>query len=326
MEKKELRIVFMGTPDFAVASLEAIVDNGYNVVGVITSPDREAGRGKKIKFSAVKEFAIDHNLTILQPEKLKNDGFLKQLKSLDANLQVVVAFRMLPEIVWELPELGTFNLHASLLPQYRGAAPINHALINGEVQTGLTTFYLDKEIDTGSIIDQVQVNIQGDDNFETLHDKMMEEGANLVIETIEKIRQETITPVDQLNLIKPGEELKEAPKIYKEFCQIDWNKSAKEINDFIRGLSPYPVSFSYLETADEEKLLTKIYKSNFEITDHKYQSGKVISDGKTFIKVTTKDGYLRILELQLPGKKRLLTEDFLRGFHHKMVFFHRKEA
>jgi methionyl-tRNA formyltransferase len=321
MERKDVRIVFMGTPDFAVASLSAIVESGYTVAGVITAPDKEAGRGKKIRLSAVKEFAMEHNLPVLQPDKLKNEDFLQQLKDLKANLQVVVAFRMLPEVVWDIPELGTFNLHASLLPQYRGAAPINHAIIHGEITTGLTTFFLDKEIDTGKIIDQVEIAIDKKDNFETLHDRMMEAGASLVVQTIEKIRLGKVEAVDQSKLIKTGEVLYPAPKIFKEFCQINWDKSSIEIYNFIRGLSPYPVAYSFMDTSGEEKLLTKIYAADFKLIDHRNQPGKILSDGKTYLKVATKDGYIQILELQMPGKKRLATADFLRGFHQDMIAF-----
>jgi methionyl-tRNA formyltransferase len=321
MEKEELRIVFMGTPDFAVASLSAIVESGYTVVGVITAPDKEAGRGNKISFSAVKEFALAHKLQVLQPQKLKNENFLRQLKNLEANLQVVVAFRMLPEVVWDMPELGTFNLHASLLPQYRGAAPINHVLIRGEKTTGLTTFFLDKEIDTGLIIDQVEIAIDEKDNFETLHDRMMEAGAQLVVETIEKIRLGKVEAVEQSKFIKKNEVLYTAPKIFKEFCHINWALSSREVYDFIRGLSPYPVAYSFMKTAGEEKLLTKIYAADFELVGHGNQPGKIISDGKAYIKVATKDGYIQILELQIPGKKRLTTAEFLRGFHQDMIVF-----
>jgi methionyl-tRNA formyltransferase len=321
MEKHELRIVFMGTPDFAVASLSALVENGYPVVAVITAPDKEAGRGKQIRFSAVKEFALEHKLPVLQPEKLKNEHFLQQLKDLKANLQVVVAFRMLPEVVWDMPELGTFNLHASQLPQYRGAAPINHAIIRGERVTGLTTFFLDKEIDTGRIIDQVEIDIHEEDNFETLHDRMMEAGAMLVVETIEKIRKGKVEAVDQSKLIQPREVLHTAPKIFKEFCHINWAMSSKEIYDFIRGLSPHPVAYSFMETSGEKKLLTKIYNADFEETTHHLKPGKILSDQKTYIKVATKDGYIQILELQIPGKKRLSTDAFLRGFQENLVLF-----
>jgi len=321
MEKQALRIVFMGTPDFAVASLKAIVEDGYKVVGVITAPDKEAGRGKKIRYSAVKKYALSKDLLLLQPEKLKNEVFLHQLKELNANLQVVVAFRMLPMVVWDMPEFGTFNLHASLLPKYRGAAPINHAIINGEELTGLTTFFLDKEIDTGRIIDQVQIPIDTKDNFETLHDRMMKAGAKLVIETIEKIRKGVADPISQSELHKIDETLPAAPKIFKPFCQINWYKNSKEVYDFIRGLSPYPVAYSYMETSSEEKILTKIYSADYELAGHSDQPGNIFSDGKNYIKVAAKDGYIHILELQIPGKKRLSTDEFLRGFHEDMILF-----
>jgi len=321
MEKRELRIVFMGTPEFAVASLKAIVENEYQVVGVITAPDKEAGRGKKIRYSAVKEFALEKNLPLLQPEKLKNEDFLEQLRSLQANLQVVVAFRMLPELVWSMPEWGTFNLHASLLPQYRGAAPINHVIINGEKQTGLTTFFLDKEIDTGRVIEQVEIEIGETDNFETLHDRMMEVGASLVINTIEKIRKGEVKTVDQSALFDDKESLHAAPKIFKEFCHINWNWRSKKVYDFIRGLSPYPVAYSSMENSERKKFLTKITRSNYEIADHNFKPGHVISDRKSQMKVATKDGYVHILELQIPGKKRLSIEEFLRGYHKNIVKF-----
>ena len=324
MEKQDLRIVFMGTPDFAVASLKAIVENGYDVVGVITAPDKEAGRGKKLRYSAVKEFALKHKLHILQPEKLKNKEFLKELSTLNANLQVVVAFRMLPEEVWNMPDLGTFNLHASLLPQYRGAAPINHAIIKGEKITGLTTFFLDKEIDTGRIIDRVKVNIGDEDNFETLHDRMMKDGAKLVVETIEKIKRGSVTTIDQNDLTKPGDTFHPAPKIFKDFCQVNWHKNSKEIYDFIRGLSPYPCAYSYIDISGDQPILTKIFKSAYDKVQHNNKTGKVYSDEKTYIKVAVNDGYVYIQELQIPGKKRLLVEDFLRGFHHNILSFSKK--
>lgn len=321
MEKSELRIVFMGTPDFAVASLKAIAESGYTVAGVVTAADKAAGRGKKIRFSAVKEYAKKHKLPLLQPEKLKSEDFLQKLNDLKAHLQVVVAFRMLPEAVWDMPELGTFNLHASLLPQYRGAAPINHAIINGEKVTGLTTFFLDKEIDTGRIIDQVEIAIDEKDNFETLHDRMMEIGAQLVEKTIEKIRKGKVRPVDQSRMIKKDEILHPAPKIFKEFCSINWSLSSEKVYNFIRGLSPYPAAYTFMETTAEKELLTKIYATNFTITEHNHMPGKIISDGNTYIKVAAKDGYIQIQELQIPGKKRLSTAEFLRGFHQEMIIF-----
>jgi methionyl-tRNA formyltransferase len=318
MEKKDLRIVFMGTPDFAVASLQAIRESGYTVAGVITAPDREAGRGKKVRFSAVKEYALKYDLKILQPEKLKNEQFIDELASLKADLQVVVAFRMLPEIVWNMPPLGTFNLHASLLPQYRGAAPINHALINGEKVTGVTTFFLDKEIDTGRIIDRVEVPVFEDDDFGTLHDRLMEAGAKLVVDTIEKIRTGTVTPIDQASLVKPGEVLHPAPKIFKEFCEINWHRKAEEVYNFIRGLSPYPGAYTYFNIEDGGQLMVKIFKTEYEEVPHNAIPGSVMRNGDQ-IKIAAADGYIDIKELQAPGKKRMSAGDFLRGFHQNIL-------
>jgi methionyl-tRNA formyltransferase len=318
MEKKNLRIVFMGTPDFAVASLQAILDNGYTVAGVITAPDREAGRGKKVRFSAVKEYALKQNLKILQPVKLKDGDFLSELASLKADLQVVVAFRMLPEAVWSMPRLGTFNLHASLLPQYRGAAPINHALINGEKVTGVTTFFLDKEIDTGRIIDRVEVPIRKDDDFGTLHDRLMQAGAKLVADTIEKIRTGNVKPVDQAKLVAPGEVLHPAPKIFKEFCRINWHQKGERVYNFIRGLSPYPGAYTYFNIEDNGQLMVKIFKTAFEEAAHNNEPGSVLREGDR-LKTAVDDGYIYIKELQAPGKKRMFAGDFLRGFHQNIL-------
>ena len=318
MEKKDLRIVFMGTPLFAVASLNAILEEGFHVVGVVTAPDREAGRGKKVRFSAVKEYALEKNLKILQPEKLKDEGFLKELSSLKADLQVVVAFRMLPEVVWNMPPLGTFNLHASLLPQYRGAAPINHVLINGEKVTGVTTFFLDKEIDTGRIIDRIEVPILEEDDFGTLHDKLMNEGAQLVVDSIEKIRTGSIKPVDQTQLLRPGEVLRPAPKIFKEFCRINWHQQAEKVYNFIRGLSPYPGAYTYFNIEHGDRLMIKIFKTVFKLADHSSESGMVVCE-ENQLKVTVDDGFIYIKELQAQGKKRMSAEDFLRGFHKKIL-------
>jgi len=321
MDKQELRIVFMGTPEFAVASLKAILENEYQVVGVITAPDKESGRGKKIRYSAVKEFALEKNLPLLQPEKLKSEDFLKKLRNLHANLQVVVAFRMLPEVVWNMPKLGTFNLHASLLPQYRGAAPINHAIINGEKETGLTTFFLDKEIDTGRIIAQQRIAIDEKDNFGTLHDRMMERGSRLVVDTIEIIRKEEARAVDQSVLYKDGDTLRKAPKIFKEFCHIDWHQKSEKIYDFIRGLSPYPVAYTWMENAEHEEIMSKIYHASYEIKTHALEPGVVLTDMKSQIKVATLDGFIDILEIQIPGKKRLPVENFLNGYQKEVVRF-----
>jgi len=311
--KRNLRIVFMGTPDFAVPSLDILVQNNYNVVGVITATDKLAGRGNKLTESAVKKYAVEKGLRILQPEKLRADDFINELKSLEANLFVVVAFRMLPEMVWQMPEFGTFNLHASLLPQYRGAAPINWAVINGEKETGATTFFLEKEIDTGNIILQEKIKIDDEDNAGTVHDKLMNLGANLVLKTVQNIEENTITSKSQILNLKSQISLNHAPKLFKETCLIDWNKPVAEIHNLIRGLSPYPTAFTYLDG----KVL-KIYKSQESIL-RQAQNDKteIKTDHKTFISFKCADGYLDILELQLEGKKRMKTDEFLRGYKFK---------
>ncbi len=301
-----MKIVFMGTPDFAVASLEALLDAGENVVAVITAPDKPAGRGQKMQSSAVKTFAIKHHIPVLQPLKLKDPFFLKELKAFDADLQVVVAFRMLPEVVWNMPPKGTINLHASLLPQYRGAAPINHAIINGEKVTGVSTFFLTHEIDTGNILFSEKVSILPEDTAGDLHDKLMMVGAQLLTRTVKALAQgnvkETVQPKDDGNL-------KQAPKIFKENCEINWEQPTQKVNDLIRGLSPYPTAYTTLH----DKVL-KVFKSTPEITEVPEAPGTLISDGKTFIKFACPDGYIRIEDLQLQGKKRMKTEDFLRGY------------
>ncbi|NQU34908.1 MAG: methionyl-tRNA formyltransferase [Bacteroidetes bacterium] len=315
MKKEDLRIIFMGTPDFSVPTLNAIITEGYNVVGVITAPDREAGRGRKIKMSAVKEFALKNELKILQPTNLKDEGFIKELTSLKPNLQIVVAFRMLPKVVWSLPKLGTFNLHASLLPQFRGAAPINFAIINGESQTGLTTFFLDEQIDTGRIIKQIKTNISSDDSAGSLHDKMMVLGSELVIDTINCILNNSITPMDQKSFIDQKEVLYSAPKLNKEDCRINWNKKPDEVYNFVRGLSPYPASFSTLVSKRKKEIIVKIFSvSIISSSENNQNPGTIISDGSTYIDVALKSGIIRILELQLSGKKRMKTDELLRGF------------
>ncbi len=314
MNKQDLRIVFMGTPDFAVPTLDAIIDANFNVVGVITAPDRKAGRGRKVKMSAIKEYALSKNLKVLQPVNLKDELFTKELESLKPNLQVVVAFRMLPKVVWSLPALGTFNLHASLLPQYRGAAPINFALINGETKTGVTTFFLDEKIDTGSIIDQKVVEIDKNDNVGSLHDKLMKIGSELVIETIDNILNNSIKLKDQNTYYSSSEELKSASKLQKEDCQINWSSTPQTIYNFVRGLSPYPCAYTKLNTPNNNLLPVKIF--NVEIISHKRSNqpvGKILSDNKSFINVVVLEGIIGILELQLSGKKRMETEVFLRG-------------
>lgn len=295
----------MGTPEFAVASLDALVQAGCTIVGVITAPDKPAGRGMKLTESAVKKHAVENSLHVLQPEKLKNPEFLEELRSLKADLQIVVAFRMLPEVVWDMPAYGTVNLHGSLLPQYRGAAPINWAVINGEKETGVTTFKLQHEIDTGNILLQDKFPIGDDDTAGDVHDTMKEIGAKLLVKTVKELAEGTLKGVNQEN----SPELKHAPKIFTETCKIDWDKSAEDIYNLIRGLSPFPGAFSFLN----EKMM-KIYRSKKEIADHNYKPGEYVSDNKTFLKFACPNGFIHVIELQLEGKKRMLIEDFLRGY------------
>ena len=310
MTKDELRIVYMGTPEFAVASLDALVSGGYNVVGVVTMPDKPAGRGYKVQFSAVKEYALAHNLTLLQPEKLKDEQFLEELKALKADLQIVVAFRMLPEVVWNMPPMGTFNLHGSLLPQYRGAAPINWAIINGEKETGVTTFFLQHEIDTGDLILQKKIAIHRTDNAETIHDQLMVLGAQTVVETVDCILDGTAPKMPQPEVA----ELKMAPKIFKETCKINWDNDCESIYNFVRGLSPYPTAWSELMNDNTPSIPMKIYEVTTEQTSHKYTHGTIITDGKKELKVACKDGFVTIKSLQLSGKKRMNSDEFLRGY------------
>ena len=310
MTKDELRIVYMGTPEFAVASLDALVSGGYNVVGVVTMPDKPAGRGYKVQFSAVKEYALAHNLPLLQPEKLKDEQFLGELKALKADLQIVVAFRMLPEVVWNMPPMGTFNLHGSLLPQYRGAAPINWATINGEKETGVTTFFLQHEIDTGDLILQKKIAIHRTDNAETIHDQLMALGAQTVVETVDCILDGTAPKMPQ----SEAAELKMAPKIFKETCKINWNSDCESIYNFVRGLSPYPTAWSELMNDNREPIPMKIYAVTTEQTSHTYTHGTIITDGKKELKVACKDGFVIIQSLQLSGKKRMNSNEFLRGY------------
>ena len=316
MKKEELRIVFMGTPEFAVESLKALVENNYKVVGVITMPDKPAGRGHKMQFSAVKEYALSQNLPLLQPEKLKDETFLQELRNLQADLQIVVAFRMLPEIVWNMPQYGTFNLHASLLPQYRGAAPINWAIINGEKETGATTFFLTHEIDTGKIILQRTIEIGMDDNAGTIHDKLMVMGAGMVTETVGLLLEDKIDAIPQEKLINDDIELKSAPKIFRETCQLDFATTVENAHNFVRGLSPYPAAWVELKFPElEETLVLKIFETKPEITAHNLKPGTVLSDGKKEAKIALADGYLHLISIQAPGKKRMNTGDFLRGLH-----------
>jgi methionyl-tRNA formyltransferase len=305
MEK--LRIVFMGTPEFAVGILDTIIKNNYNVVGVITAADKPAGRGQKIKYSAVKEYALSHNLKLLQPTNLKEESFLEELKSLNANLQVVVAFRMLPKVVWEMPKRGTFNLHASLLPNYRGAAPINWAIINGETKTGVTTFFIDDKIDTGAIILSSEIAINPDENAGQLHDRLMYLGSAVVIKTVELIEKGNITTIVQTE----SAEIKTAYKLNKENCKIDWAKSASEINNLIQGLSPYPAAWCFFSDKSEEWNV-KIYEAKVVVDEHSLATGTLICTRKE-MKIAIENGYIQILSLQFPGKKKMTASELLNG-------------
>lgn len=317
MDRKAIRIIFMGTPQFAVESLKALVENGYNVVGVITMPDKPAGRGYKLQSSAVKQYAVQQGLKVLQPEKLKDTVFLSELQQLQADLQIVVAFRMLPEAVWAMPPMGTFNLHASLLPQYRGAAPINWALINGEKETGVTTFFLSHEIDTGKIIFRNRTAIEENDNVETLHDRLMVLGAELVIKTVDAIAKSTALSVPQEELLAADMELKPAPKIFRETCQIDWDQTAVNISNFIRGLSPYPTAWTELnvDNGNAEPVIFKIFAGEINKDNRtNIAPGTIVTDHKSFLDVASRDGFIHITDIQLSGKKRMRTVDFLRGY------------
>lgn len=312
MDYKSLRIVFMGTPEFAVASLDALVNAGCNIVGVITAPDKPAGRGMKLNESAVKKYAVEKKLHLLQPEKLKNDFFLNELKALNADVQIVVAFRMLPEAVWSMPLMGTINLHGSLLPQYRGAAPINWAVINGEKQTGVTTFKLQHTIDTGNILLQKSFEIGEDETAGEVHDTMKTIGAKVLVDTLKGLAANSLKEVSQNELnIQHAEfkTLQHAPKIFTDTCKIDWNKSVEEIHNLIRGLSPFPTAFTFLN----DKML-KVYKSKKEISSHNFETGKIFTDNKTYLKLSCSNGFIYLLEIQLEGKKKMLIEDFLRGY------------
>lgn len=316
MQKKDLRIVYMGTPDFAVESLRSLVEGGYNVVGVITMPDKPMGRhGSVLQPSPVKQYAQEKGLLVLQPANLKDETFIEELRSLKADLQIVVAFRMLPEVVWNMPPLGTFNLHASLLPQYRGAAPINWAIINGDTETGITTFFLKHEIDTGEVIQQVHVSIADEDNVEVIHDKLMMLGGKLVTETVDAILAGTVKPIPQEELVDlSAEDLRPAPKIFKDTCRIDWKKGVKGVYDFVRGLSPYPAAWTELVSTDGTSQVLKIFQTEKKFFSHEEKIGAVSSDGKTYLRIALSDGYLYIQSLQLAGKKRMSISDFLNGF------------
>lgn len=305
MEK--LRIIFMGTPEFAVGILDTIIKNNYEVVGVITAADKPAGRGQKIKYSAVKEYALENNLHLLQPTNLKDEAFLEELKSLEANLQIVVAFRMLPKAVWEMPALGTFNLHASLLPNYRGAAPINWAIINGETKTGVTTFFIDDKIDTGAMILSSETAIDNNENAGQLHDRLMHLGCDTVIDTLKLIESGNVTTTIQ----NDNTDIKTAYKLNKENCKIDWTKSTTDIHNLIRGLSPYPAAWCYFADKDEEWNV-KIYEAKAILENHNHEIGHLICTKKE-IKIATNEGFIQILSLQFPGKKKMATAELLNG-------------
>ncbi len=311
MEKK-IRIAYFGTPEFAASQLEAILAASYEVAVVITMPDKPAGRGRKIQYSDVKKTALEHDLPLLQPEKLKDPAFLEQLASYDANLFIVVAFRMLPAVVWQMPELGTFNLHASLLPQYRGAAPINFAIINGETETGLTTFFLNEEIDKGAVIMREKVGIRPDETAGELHDELMLLGNKVVVETIKKIENGDVHALPQEELSE-NQSLRPAPKISKEFCNVDWSRDCQTVYNHIRGLSPYPAAHTQLQSESGEIIDLKIYASEIESCNPNVVLGSVVTDNKKYLKIALSDGFIHLKQVQQAGKKAMPIEDFLRG-------------
>ena len=313
MEKKNLRIIYLGTPEFAVEALRRLVEGGYNVVAVVTMPDKPVGRHQnRLQASPVKEYAVQKGLPVLQPERLKDESFLTELKSYQADLQIVVAFRMLPEAVWAMPRFGTFNIHASLLPQYRGAAPINWAIMNGDKESGLTTFFLQHDIDTGNIIDQIRVPISEECTCGELHDQLMSLSGDLALKTVDSILNGTVksTPQSEFSTDEP---LRPAPKIFKETCRIDWTKSLDEIYNFVRGLSPYPGAWTMLDTSEAQQEI-KIFGAQKMVASHNYKVGTILSDGRKTMDVAVKGGMLRITELQLAGKKRMPVSAFLNGF------------
>ena len=306
-----MRIIFMGTPDFAVATLQSLVENGFEVVAAITAPDKPVGRGQKMSESPVKKYALSRGIPVLQPEKLKNKAFLEELANYKADLQVVVAFRMLPEAVWAMPKMGTINLHGSLLPQYRGAAPINWAVINGEIMTGVTTFFIEKEIDTGNIIFSENIEIKATDTAGDLHDRMMWIGGDLMVKTVKAIESGVYPSVKQ----DFSQELKPAPKIFKETCKIDWQQDAKAIYDFVRGLSPYPAAWTTLDGKVLKIFETEIVNEELlELDNLVFEEFKLKTDHKKHLLIQTSDSFLAIKSLQLEGKKRMSTEEFLRGY------------
>lgn len=314
MNAKEIRIVFMGTPEFAVPSLKALVKEGYNVVGVVTTPDKPAGRGQKLHQSDVKLAALELGLPILQPEKLRDEEFQRQLQALNPDLGIVIAFRMLPRSVWALPRLGTFNLHASLLPEYRGAAPINWAIINGDKKTGVTTFLLNEEIDKGAIIGQKEVPIGDEDNIGTMYEKLMEIGTGLVLESVNRLAAGDVNPIEQAHIDEST--LRPAPKIFKEDCRIDWSKDGESIVNFVRGLSPYPAAWGALRYPDGSESSAKIFKVSFQAKSHDLQYGTILSDNRTAIEVACKDGLISLHELQMAGKRRMQVKELLLGLRN----------
>ena len=319
MNAKDLRIVFMGTPEFAVPSLRALVAGGYRVVAVVTAPDKPAGRGQRLHESDVKVAARELGLPVLQPMKLRDPEFIDAMRALEPDLGIVIAFRMLPEVIWAMPRLGTFNLHASLLPQYRGAAPINWAIINGERETGVTTFLLNHEIDKGAILGQIHVPIGEEDTVGTMYEKLMQTGTGLVLDTVERIAAGEIQPVEQQQI--DDRTLKPAPKIFKEDCRIDWSQPGRRIVDFIRGLSPYPAAWTALyREGSEEELTAKIFAARFDEAAHTAPCGTVESDGRTFIRVACADGWTTLEELQIAGKRRLPVRELLLGWRDVLQY------
>lgn len=314
MENKDFRILFMGTPDFAVESLKALKESGKNIIAVVTAPDKPAGRGREINESPVKRYALANKLPVLQPLKLKDPEFVANIQNLNPSLIAVVAFRMLPKANWEIPAYGTINLHASLLPQYRGAAPINRAIINGENKTGITTFFIEEEIDTGKILMQKEVPITETDNAKTLHDKLATEGAALLNETVDKLMKKDLQAKDQQAILKNHAILHPAPKIFRETCLIDWNKPLINIHNHIRGLSPVPAAWTELNNEDAIISPVKVFEAKPENSNHSLPAGKILTDGKTYLKVACQGGFLHLLNLQIPGKKPLAVTEFLKGF------------
>ena len=314
MTGKDLRIVFMGTPEFAVASLRRLVEEGYNIVAVVTTPDKPAGRGQKLHESDVKVAARELGLPILQPERLRDEAFVEAMRALEPDLGIVIAFRMLPEVIWAMPKLGTFNLHASLLPEYRGAAPINWAVINGERETGITTFLLNHEIDKGAIIGQKREPITEDDTVGTMYDKLMRSGCDLVVETVERVAAGNYEAREQMHIDEAT--LKPAPKIFKDDCRIDWSWEGRRIVNFVRGLSPYPAAWTPMYIDGEERGSAKIFRVTFSAAEHKHKAGTVESDGKSSLRVACQDGWVEIHELQVAGKRRMAVRDLLLGLRN----------